>query len=223
MQTICILYLYNNVNNKEKGFVMKYLHFLNSTKNNNIGGENSDTKGIIANTSSVGINIPNGFATNDKAYLDFLQANSLRYKIEDILSNSDLKSNQTLNHAGKEVRELIFDTPLPRDIQNELNMAHDEILLYYNSDEFDTAIHSSTQHVKVPDIDLQNIENSYKDIGGTELLYKKIQERYASLFTNRAIHYRDFRGYDHFSFSPCLSILLKEKTINEKYLKLAVA
>ncbi|WP_294965514.1 PEP/pyruvate-binding domain-containing protein [Sulfurimonas sp.] len=202
---------------------MKYLHYLNNQKSNNVGTKNSDINEIVNNISEVNVNVPNGFATNDEAYLEFLQADNLETKITDILSGSDLKDSQTLDYKGEEIRELIFNTPLPKNLKNELSSVYEELSDYYNSNEFDTAVRESTKSVNIPDINLNKINNEYVDLGGIDLLYKKIQERYASLFTNRAIQYRTSRGYSHFSISAKFIIHLKDKRFNEKYVRLAIA
>lgn len=197
---------------------MKYLNFINNTRNDSVGNKN-----ISANTHSISVNVPNGFVTNDEAYSEFLQVNNLQDKIEDILIDSDFKDTQILHTVGTEIREIIFNTPLPQDVQSELQSAYTDISVYYNTDEFDTAIHASTESIDIPDMHLDIIEPTCDGLKGTQLLYKKIQERYASLFTDRAIYYRNFRGYNHFSFSTKFILRLQEKRFDEKYVHLAIA
>lgn len=189
---------------------MKYLHYLNRSIVDDVGAQNT-----------LGVNVPSGFATNSEAYLEFLQTTGVKNSIEEILSDFDINDSKILNNKGKEVRELILSTQLPVNIQKELSDAHDEMLNYYNSQEFDTAIRFNS--LKLQDSDFESIENSYSNIQGIDLLYKKVQEKYASLFTNRAIHYREIREYGHFSFSTSFSVLLKQKRFNEKFVQLAVA
>jgi pyruvate, water dikinase len=193
---------------------MKYLHYLNNPKSNEVGNKNSNTIEIVNNLTLVNVNVPNGFATNDEAYSEFLQTDNLKNNINDILDDSDLNDSQILNHKGEEIRKMILNTSLPKNIQSELNLAYDKLSGYYNSDEFDTAIRDCTKSIN---------DKSYIDVKGVELLYKIVQERYASLFTDRAIHYRYIRGYNHFAFSAKFVIYLKETKYDEKYIHRAVA
>ncbi|PHQ65004.1 MAG: hypothetical protein COB99_06500 [Sulfurimonas sp.] len=193
---------------------MKYLHYLNKTKINEVGNRHSNTIEIANNLTLVDVHVPNGFATNDEAYLEFLHTDDLKNKINNILGDSNLNDSRILNHKGEEIRELILNTSIPKDILSELSLAYDKLSNYYNPDEFDTAIRDTAKSIN---------EKSYIDVKGVDLLYKKVHESYASLFTNRAIHYRYIRGYNHFSFSAKFIIHLKEKKLDEKYIHRAVA
>ncbi|NOR57896.1 MAG: hypothetical protein GQ474_05165, partial [Sulfurimonas sp.] len=111
---------------------MKYLHYLNNPRSNEVGNKNSNTIEIVNNLTLVNVNVPNGFATNDEAYSEFLQTDNLKNNINDILDDSDLNDSRILNHKGEEIRELILNTSLPKDIQSELNLAYDKLSGYYN-------------------------------------------------------------------------------------------
>ncbi|MFT5662462.1 MAG: pyruvate,water dikinase [Sulfurimonas sp.] len=190
---------------------MKYFQYINCTnKANN-------------NHSSAAVNIPNGFTTKDDVYLLFLQTDALQSQLEKILNNCDFSNSQTLDTKGDEIRSLIFNTPLPVDVRDELSLVYDTLSTYYDTAAFNEALHSKTQKIGLEDIHLDTVNHLYIGNSGTDLLCEKIQERYASLFSNRAIHYRHSRGYNHFSFTPNLSMELKQIRLNEKYLKLTVA
>lgn len=192
---------------------MKYIHFLN----------NPQTQ--IANNAmaSNAVNIPNGFRITDEAFKVFLQTNDLQNKLQSILSSFAFDDAQTLLDKGREVRELIFSTPLAQEIHEEFSRTYNELSHYYNSESFESALASSFESEDIADLQLQELQEQDEVVHGYELLCKKFQERYASQFTDRAIHYRYIRGYEHFSFTPSLTIRLQHMKLNEAYLHETVA
>ncbi len=183
---------------------MKYFQYIHCTGKSN------------TNHSSLAVNIPNGFTTKDDVYLLFLQTDALQNQLENILNNCDFTNPKILDKKGDELRSIIFNTSLPIDVRDELDSVYDTLSRYYDTNAFNEAIHSNNQEIGLKG-------HTYIAKDGTELLCEKIQERYASLFSNRAIHYRHLRGYDHFSFTPNLSMELKQIRLNEKYLNVTVA
>ena len=79
-----------------------------------VGGKNASLGEMIANLSSVGVNVPGGFATTAEAFREFLAEASLTDKINAALAQLDVGDIAALEETGKQVRQWVMDAPLPK-------------------------------------------------------------------------------------------------------------
>ena len=188
---------------------MKYIRFFNKLGINDIqsvGGKNANLGEMITELSSCGVKVPYGFAITSEGYWKFLEKNNLKSKIKEILTNIDVEDIEVLKQKGKQVRELILSTPLPNSIQKKLRKAYKKLSAYYNTYDVDVAVRSSATAEDLPDASFAGQQDTYLNVKGIELLYKKVHECYASLFTDRAISYRHSRDYSHFNVALSIGI-----------------
>ena len=73
-----------------------------------VGGKNASLGEMINNLSSLGINVPDGFATTSYAFQEFLIANELDKKIPELLKKLDVNSISNLKKTGSKIRNLIL-------------------------------------------------------------------------------------------------------------------
>ena len=188
---------------------MQYISFFNKLGIKDIqsvGGKNANLGEMINELSSLGVKVPYGFAITSEAYWKFLESNNLKDEIKQILTNLDVEDLSALKQKGQAVRNLIMNTAFPQTIQTQIEKAYTELSLHYNSDEVDVAVRSSATAEDLPDASFAGQQDTYLNIKGVELLCKKVHECYASLFTDRAISYRDSRDYSHFNVALSVGI-----------------
>jgi pyruvate,water dikinase len=113
-----------------------------------VGGKNASLGEMISNLSSLGVSVPGGFATTAAAYRDFLSANGLDRKINDILSDIDVDDIGALTAAGRTIRGWITDSDLPDRLTGEIRGAWQEMS---GDKDIAVAVRSSATAEDLPD------------------------------------------------------------------------
>jgi len=162
-----------------------------------VGGKNASLGEMIKNLVPRGIRIPSGFATTAEAYFYFLRSNNLDKKIASILKNINISNLKELTQKGRKVRELILNTPLPEDLEKDILWAYQELSAEYKSKAVDVAVRSSATAEDLPGASFAGQQETYLNIKGKEKLIESVKKCFASLFTDRAIVYREEKGFSH--------------------------
>ncbi|EDZ63650.1 phosphoenolpyruvate synthase [Sulfurimonas gotlandica GD1] len=188
---------------------MKYIRFFNSLTINDIaivGGKNASLGEMHQVLTPKGINIPNGFATTSDAYWLLLKENSIKEKIETSLSGLDISDTKNLQERGLAVRTLILDSTLPKILEDELRKAYTTLSKEYASDAVDVAVRSSGTAEDLPDASFAGQQETFLNISSPDALLQSVKECFASLFTDRAISYRESRGFNHFKVALSVGV-----------------
>ena len=170
-----------------------------------VGGKNASLGEMIQALQPEGIQIPNGFAITIEAYRQYLQTNNLTGKIKYYLAEME-RGNMTLEQAGKAIRQLFEQSSFPAAIQAEIIVAYNELCRFYNSDRVDVAVRSSATAEDLPDASFAGQQESYLNICGAAAILDACRKCYASLFTDRAISYRNTKGFDHLEVALSIGI-----------------
>ena len=162
-----------------------------------VGGKNAALGEMFANLTKLGINVPNGFAVTAKAYNEFLDKAGIRIGMEKILKDLDTGNMRALQNAGKKVRRLILKSSLPKELEYEISAAYRELGKQFNVAETDVAVRSSATAEDLPDSSFAGQQETYLNVVGIKDLLSSVKKCIASLFTDRAISYRQDRGFAH--------------------------
>ena len=162
-----------------------------------VGGKNAALGEMFANLTKLGINVPNGFAVTAKAYNEFLDKAGIRIGMEKILKDLDTGNMRALQKAGKKVRRLILKSSLPKELEYEISAAYRELGKQFNVAETDVAVRSSATAEDLPDSSFAGQQETYLNVVGIKDLLSSVKKCIASLFTDRAISYRQDRGFAH--------------------------
>lgn len=179
---------------------MKYIKFFNQLEINDIplvGGKNASLGEMFNSFKNLDINVPNGFATTSDAYWLFFSHNNLEDKIANILSDLDISNISNLEQRGAQIRELILSANFPSILKDEIVMAYKKLSLEYERDDIDVAVRSSGTAEDLPDASFAGQQDTFLNVKGSNKLIDSVRKCIASLFTNRAISYRQSRGYNH--------------------------
>lgn len=162
-----------------------------------VGGKNASLGEMYSNLTKKGISIPNGFAVTASAYQEFLKVNNLEPKIAQILKDLDTKSLTNLQDKGQEIRRLIRAAILPSETENEIINSYKKLSSESGVENIDVAVRSSATAEDLPGASFAGQQASYLNIVGGDALAKAVKNCFASLFTDRAISYREDKGFDH--------------------------
>jgi len=170
-----------------------------------VGGKNASLGEMIQQLATQGVSVPNGFSTTAKAYRYFIQASGLEEKLRSLFSDLDVENIKNLRQRGKQARSLMLHTPFPTELQEAIAVAYQELCHRYSADT-DVAVRSSATAEDLPDASFAGQQETYLNIHGIEGVLAACHRCFASLFTDRAISYRQSRGYDHFSVALSIGI-----------------
>lgn len=154
------------------------------------------------------IQVPYGFAVTAYAYSYFIEKNQLDTKIRGVLEGLDTGNIHALEKAGKSVRELIMSASFPAEMEEAIWVAFEELAreLKVEVSELDVAVRSSATAEDLPDASFAGQQESYLNVHGKHNLFEAIKLAIASLFTNRAISYRQDQHFDHFKVKLSVAV-----------------
>ncbi len=162
-----------------------------------VGGKNASLGEMTKAVVSKGVNVPYGFATTAEAYFYFLSTNGLDKKIEETLKDLDFHDLKQLAIKGKEARDLIINSKLPDELEKDILIAYKKLSEQYGLPETDVAVRSSATAEDLPGASFAGQQETYLNITGPENVLLAVKKCFASLFTNRAIVYRQEMGFSH--------------------------
>lgn len=163
---------------------------------NQVGGKNASLGEMISNLSSVGVQVPNGFATTSYAFNEFLEQSGLEQRIHDLLDALDIDDLAALSAAGEKIRNWIIETPFQPEFENEMERSYAE-LAGELGDEASFAVRSSATAEDMPDASFAGQQETFLNVKGLDSIKTAVKHVFASLFNDRAISYRVHQGYDH--------------------------
>lgn len=171
-----------------------------------VGGKNASLGEMFSNLTEKGMNVPDGFATTADAYFYFLENNNLKEKIGTILHNIKVSDINDLQKRGKQVRDLILKAELPNNLSEEITNAYRELSKEYGVKDADVAVRSSATAEDLPNASFAGQQESFLNISGEKQLLRMIRECFASLFTNRAIVYREEMKFEHLKIALSVGV-----------------
>ncbi len=160
-----------------------------------VGGKNASLGEMISNLSGAGVSVPGGFATTSQAYRDFIDANHLDERINNLLDTLDVDDVNALAEAGAQIRQWIMDADFPPQLNDDIRTAFAEMA--QGNDNMAVAVRSSATAEDLPDASFAGQQETFLNIRGVENVIRAAKEVFASLFNDRAIAYRVHQGFDH--------------------------
>jgi len=151
------------------------------------------------------VNIPNWFAITAYAYRYLLKETWADKQIKQILSDLDTSDMDNLAERGSKVRSLIRSLEFPAELREEIVEWYKKMEKIYGKN-VDVAIRSSATAEDLPDASFAGQQDTYLNIFGYEEVIEACKKCFASLFTNRAISYRQDKKFDHFSIALSISV-----------------
>ena len=162
-----------------------------------VGGKNASLGELIRHLQPAGIRVPPGFATTTAAYRLFLQANGLEPSLQELLGGLDARDLGALRRAGARARALILDAPLPESLVQAIRAAHQQLIAASGGDPaLPLAVRSSATAEDLPEASFAGQQDTVLDVVGEAALLAACRRCLASLFTDRAIAYRQEHGFN---------------------------
>ncbi|TPV53156.1 phosphoenolpyruvate synthase [Pseudarthrobacter phenanthrenivorans] len=161
-----------------------------------VGGKNASLGELSRSLRSAGVRVPEGFATTAAAYRSFLEANGLEPRIRSHIQ--DYRGGRaTLRQAGAAIRELFLAAVFPDSIGAAIQEHYRLLSSRAGQDDVSVAVRSSATAEDLPDASFAGQQETFLNVAGERAVLEACRRCYASLFTDRAISYREMKGYDH--------------------------
>lgn len=172
-----------------------------------VGGKNASLGELIGSLDSDGVRVPGGFALTATAYREFLAANNLAERMAQILATKDT-GGANWRSIGSRVRELILAGGFPADISEQIRAFYRELAARSGGQDPAVAVRSSATAEDLPDASFAGQQESYLNVRGEAHLLDACLRCYASLFTDRAISYREIMKYGHLDVALSVGVQL---------------
>ena len=161
-----------------------------------VGGKNASLGELSRSLRSAGVRVPEGFATTAAAYRAFLEANALEPRIRAYLGEYRA-GRATLRQAGAAIRELFLSATFPESTGQAIEEHYRLLCRRAGQPEVAVAVRSSATAEDLPDASFAGQQETFLNVAGERAVLEACRNCYASLFTDRAISYREMKGYDH--------------------------
>lgn len=170
-----------------------------------VGGKNASLGEMFRELSAQGVKVPPGFAITADAYRYFLRENGLDVRIPELLSGLNTHDIDNLRERGHRVRQAILQADLPNSLRQAIVDAYERLSKPFGRP-LDVAVRSSATAEDLPDASFAGQQETYLNVLGPSLLLETCKRCFASLFTDRAISYREDKGFEHFKIALSIGV-----------------
>ncbi len=170
-----------------------------------VGGKNASLGELIQSASRLKINVPSGFALTSVAYWDFIYFNKLKEPLEKLFAKLDKKNFKNIETVSDTAQKLILTSKLPHETIKLVKLSYLKMQEKYGKNT-DVAVRSSATAEDSPTASFAGQHESYLNVRGAEDVLNAVLHCYASLFSQRAIKYREDKGFDHLKIAISVGI-----------------
>lgn len=175
-----------------------------------VGGKGANLGELTQN----GVNVPPGFCVTATAYSDFIKERDIDKKINSIINNIECENTTELQIKSQQIRSLIEKTDMLESVEKEIREAYAQFSSQVGLESPRVAVRSSATAEDLPEASFAGQQDTYLEISGINEVIKHVKKCWASLWTARAIYYRENQGFSHFDVS--LSTVVQKMVDSEK-------
>lgn len=162
-----------------------------------VGGKNASLGEMTRELGSLGVRVPEGYAVTADAYRYFLRANDLEAPIAEAMAGLQGGDLEGLRRSSRSIQNSVIGAEFPEDLETEILRGYGKLSSHYGEDFTDVAVRSSATAEDLPTASFAGQQESFLNVHGDAQLLDSVKRCFASLFTPRAISYREDMGFDH--------------------------
>ena len=170
-----------------------------------VGGKNASLGEMVRELASRGVRVPGGFATTADAYRSYVEANGIGPALRDRLEDHRA-GRATLRETGAAVRELFLRGEFPAGTARQIRQFYRELSARTGRAGLSVAVRSSATAEDLPDASFAGQQETFLNVVGEDELLEACRRCYASLFTDRAITYRELKRFDHLAVALSVGV-----------------
>ncbi len=170
-----------------------------------VGGKNASLGEMYRELTARGVRVPNGFAITAPAFRSTLDQTGILPRLHEILDPLDPDDVEDLQTRAAAARELVYEADLPTWLENDIIAAHHKLRAEYGAD-LTLAVRSSATAEDLPEASFAGAHETYLNVDGDASLLDAVRRCYASLFTDRGVHYRTEHGFGQFDVAQSVTV-----------------
>ncbi len=152
----------------------------------------------LGELTAKGVTVPPGFAVTADAFRRFLEETKIGEVIQKTLTSSNgPRDPKQYEEASEEIRKIIESAPMPSHIANEVRSAYRDLEKKTGNSQVKVAVRSSATSEDLPDASFAGQQDTFLNVKGEDALVHYVQKCWSSLYTPRAIFYREEKGFPH--------------------------
>jgi pyruvate, water dikinase len=171
-----------------------------------VGGKTASLGEMYRALRPRGVSVPNGFAITAEAYRYILSQANAWAELHAALDGVTVDDAEDLGRRGRRAREIVYAAGIPEDLRAQILDAYRALQREYGA-EMSVAVRSSATAEDLPTASFAGQQESFLNVRGEEALLDACRRCFASLFTDRAIHYRVDVGFDHFKVALSIAVM----------------
>ncbi|MDY6952022.1 MAG: phosphoenolpyruvate synthase [Thermodesulfobacteriota bacterium] len=160
----------------------------------------------------IGVPVPNGFAVSAQAYQFFLEKTGAGKKIQEMLSGVDIGDMELLQDVSRKIRKYVEGQSMPKKMEKAILDAYQALCKQVGKKSVAVAVRSSATAEDLPGASFAGQQDTFLNVTRKSLL-KSVKQCWSSLFTPRAIVYRQEKGFSH--EEVLISVAVQELVFSE--------
>ncbi len=169
-----------------------------------VGGKNTSLGELYRELTPYGVRVPNGFAITADAYRRTVAA--VDDELHAVLDPLDGSNVADLQARGAAAREVVYGAPLPDDIRHDILVGYARLRDEYGEN-VTLAVRSSATAEDLPEASFAGAHETFLNVRGERALLDAVQRCFASLFTDRGIHYRMEHGFGQLDVAQSVTVM----------------
>jgi pyruvate,water dikinase len=141
--------------------------------------------------------VPGAFILTSEAYWKFVQEGGIKDKIFNILNDTNVDDDKSLNSASKKIRKIFTGTKIPWNMEIDILNAYKKLSQEAETEDVFVAVRSSATAEDLPEASFAGQQETFLNVNKENELLRRVRDCWSSLFTPRAIFYREKQGFDH--------------------------
>ena len=181
-----------------------WLEDVRSTDVDGVGGKAAS----LGELTAAGLPVPSGFVVTAGTYREFIEDAGID---EELFAAVDVDHEDTdaLREAHEHAHDLIMNTPIPDGVREGILTAYRDL----GDGERFVAVRSSATAEDLPDASFAGQQETFLNVR-EDALIERVKECWASLFSQRAIYYRNRQGFPHAEVD--IAVVVQEMVPAEK-------
>jgi pyruvate,water dikinase len=170
-----------------------------------VGGKNASLGEMLSTLGEKGVRVPGGFATTAGAYREFIAANDLAKPMSAAIARYK-SGDAALADTGTAIRQMILEAEFPEALQDGIATAYTALAEETGARNPAVAVRSSATAEDLPGASFAGQQETFLNVRGKQELLDACRRCFASLFTDRAIAYREAQGFDHLEIALSVGV-----------------
>ena len=173
---------------------VRWLDELSGDDTDAVGGKSAN----LGELADLDVPVLPGFTTTASAYDYYVEETGIHEAIESELDGLDADDVENLQRRGERIRRTISEASMPPQLESAVCERYVELGDELGVDDPEVAVRSSATAEDLPEASFAGQQETFLNVAGETELLESIKHCFASLFTDRAIAYRENKDFDHF-------------------------